>query len=60
MYSPKINEEFIPTLYHIAKRKGLKMTQIVNNLISQYIKEEEADGSDIQCSQAKTHIQRDV
>jgi hypothetical protein len=33
MYSPKINEVFIPTLYRMAKEQGMKMTVLVNRII---------------------------
>lgn len=33
MYSPKIEEELIPILYHTAKDRGIHMTGLVNSLI---------------------------
>lgn len=33
MYSPKINEELIPKIYEMAKKKGVKMTKLVNDIL---------------------------
>jgi hypothetical protein len=33
MYSTKINEEYIPKLYWLAKHKGTRMTKLVNEII---------------------------
>ncbi len=37
MYSPKISEAFIPTLYRMAKDQGMKMTALVNRIIEEEI-----------------------
>lgn len=37
MYSPKINEEFIPALYRLAKERKKPMTQLVNEIIGNYL-----------------------
>ena len=37
MYNPKIYEELIPDLYRIAKAKGIKMTHLVNMILSEGI-----------------------
>lgn len=37
MYSPKISEDFIPALYHIAKAQQRPMTQLVNEILSKYL-----------------------
>lgn len=37
MYSPKINQKFIPFLYQLAKAKGVPMTKMVNEIINSYI-----------------------
>jgi hypothetical protein len=45
MYSPKISEAFIPTLYRMAKEQGVRMTVLVNRIISQEIqKQKETEG----------------
>ena len=41
MYSPKIKKELIPTLYHLAKHRGVPMTRLVNEIITNYLKERE-------------------
>jgi len=33
MYSPKIEEEFIPILYKLAKARGISMVKLVNEMI---------------------------
>jgi len=40
MYSPKINEEFIPKLYRLAKSQKRPMTSLVNEAVSQYLEQE--------------------
>jgi hypothetical protein len=49
MYSPKINEEFIPALYRLAKERKQPMTQLVNEIIGNYLadqRKEESHDSD--------------
>lgn len=41
MYSPKIKEELIPILYHLAKAKGTRMTTLVNEIIQKGLDEME-------------------
>jgi hypothetical protein len=38
MYSPKIDEELIPVLYHLAKEKQTPMTRFVNSIICDFLK----------------------
>jgi len=33
MYSPKIDEELIPRLYHLRKLKKMPMTRLVNEIL---------------------------
>jgi hypothetical protein len=37
MYSPKINEELIPKIYEIVKKKGIKMTKLVNDILEKAV-----------------------
>ncbi len=37
MYSPKINEEHIPSLYRLAKTRKVRMTKLVNQIIRNYL-----------------------
>jgi hypothetical protein len=49
MYSPKINEDFIPALYRLAKERKQPMTQLVNDIIGNYLadqRKEERNVSD--------------
>ena len=36
MYSPKINEDYIPFLYRKAKSQKIPMTRLVNQIIAEY------------------------
>ena len=38
MYSPKIKEELISTLYRIAKDQGVPMTRLVNDMLEREVK----------------------
>ena len=38
MYAPKIDEKLIPSLYRIAKAKGIHMTSLINSIIADAIK----------------------
>ena len=37
MYSPKIPDHFIPTLHHLARLRGQRMTAVVAEAIEQYV-----------------------
>ena len=37
MYSPKINEDYIPFLYRKAKSQQIPMTRLVNKIIEEYL-----------------------
>jgi hypothetical protein len=37
MYSPKIKERFIPTLYRLAKARQVPMTRLVNQFVQEGI-----------------------
>ena len=39
MYSPKISPDLIPALYHLAKRKKMPMTKLVNEIIQDYFRQ---------------------
>ena len=45
MYSPRISEELIPELYHIAKAKNIPMTRIVNQFVEQGLDRENKQGN---------------
>ena len=38
MYSPKIREAYIHIIYRLAKRKGMRMTTLVNEIIGAELK----------------------
>ena len=37
IYSPKISETLIPNLYKIAKQRGVPMTRLVNEIITNWL-----------------------
>lgn len=39
MYSPKIDEKYIPTLYRLAKERQVTMKKLVNEMIEAGIKQ---------------------
>ena len=41
MYSPKISNLHIPTLYHLGKQKKTPMTKLVNQAIAEYLSKQE-------------------
>lgn len=41
MYSPRIDEKYIPELYRLAKENGEPMTKLVNRIIEKALKERE-------------------
>jgi hypothetical protein len=47
MYSPKIAEDLVPVLYHLAKRKKMPMTRLVNAIIRNTLTKDLPD--DAQC-----------
>lgn len=53
MYSPKIDETLIPTLYLMAKDKNIPMTRLVNGIIRSAL--EEKGPSPEGMSQEKEH-----
>ena len=42
MYPPKISEELISPLYHQAKARGIPMTRLVNEILSEHLSLETA------------------
>jgi len=63
MYSPKIDEELIPRLYHLRKLKKIPMTRLVNRILENALLELEkeerekggalAESRDNQCAKAR-------
>ena len=43
MYSPKINEEFIPVLFKLSASKKMPIIKLVNEIIEDYLEEEKLD-----------------
>ena len=37
MYSPKIDPKYISPLYHQAKARGIPMTRLVNEILSEHL-----------------------
>jgi len=42
MYSPKIAEHLIPTIYRLARSRGQAMTTLVNEALTRYLADEAA------------------
>jgi hypothetical protein len=40
MYSPKVKEEYLPTLFKISASKRIPMARLVNQIIKDYLNEE--------------------
>lgn len=38
MYSPKLSEELVPVLYRIAKARKITMVKLVNDIVSEALK----------------------
>lgn len=38
-YSPKIREDLVHILYHLAKRQRVPMTRLVNEIIENYLQQ---------------------
>ena len=48
MYSPKIREDLIPKIYHLAKAKGMRMTTFVNQILDEAVNgEDEPIGKEV-------------
>jgi len=43
MYSPKIDEELIPRLYHLRKLKKIPMTRLVNGILNKALSQMEEE-----------------
>jgi len=41
MYQPKIREELISRLYHLAKARGIHMTTLINEIVEEWVRQEE-------------------
>lgn len=52
MYSPKIDEELIPRLYHLRKLKKMPMTRLVNEILRSALPalEEEEGKKELACA----------
>ena len=46
MYSPKIDEDLIPKIYHAAKARGMPMTKFVNDILQRGLETIEKGGED--------------
>jgi len=50
MYSPKINEQHIPALYHLGKKLKKPMTRLVNEAIVQYLENHVATNNEMEAT----------
>ena len=38
MYSPKIREDLIPVIFHVALSQKMSMTELVNKILTDYLR----------------------
>lgn len=59
MYSPKVKEDLIPKLYRIAKKRGVPMTQLVDNIIREALENEyqvREEATDIESAESQNQM----
>ena len=56
MYSPKIREDYIPTLYRLAKLKGVPMTKLVNGIIKSYFDQLESSANELKAREKTKNL----
>jgi hypothetical protein len=44
MYSPKIREDLVSQLYHLARARRVRMTRLVNEVLEEYLREANGPG----------------
>jgi len=55
-YTPKIREDLIHILHHLAKRKGIPMTRLVNEIIENYINQIEDALREMKAKEITKHL----
>lgn len=50
MYSPKVSEKHIPTLYKLSRQQKRPMTRLVNEAVADYLAREAVVGLDARSS----------
>ncbi len=58
MYQPKIRDDLIQRLYHLAKAQGMPMTRLVNQLLTEGIAQLAVDASAINDPPAGDYTRR--
>ena len=48
MYSPKVREDLIPRLWHLARRRGVPMTALVAEAVEDYLIQYEGQDTDLE------------
>ena len=59
VYSPKVKEDLIPKLYRIAKKRGVPMTQLVDNIIREALENEyqvREEATDIESAESQNQM----
>ena len=51
MYSPRIRDDLIPKLWHLAKTRKVPMTQLVNEFLEEALATEDASETKEDCEQ---------
>jgi len=56
VYSPKLSEELVPVLYRIAKARNITMVKLVNDIVSEALKNIRVE---VQVVREKTEVERE-
>ena len=57
MYSPKLSEELVPVLYRIAKARKITMVKLVNDIVSEALKNIRVE---VQVVREETEVEREI
>ena len=57
MYSPELSEELVPVLYRIAKARKITMVKLVNDIVSEALKNIRVE---VQVVREETEVEREV
>ncbi len=57
MYSPKIHDDLIPRIYHVAKRAKIPMTRWVNQILERALADQDATPDP---TNARQHVTKEV
>ena len=55
-YTPKIRQDLIPILYHLAKRKRIPMTRLLNQIVENYLHQMEGALREMKAREITKHL----